>query len=214
MWTTDGRTPGGDYALVIDNNAGAARVNSLWRAVDEGRFLDPGTAGLVVSFLTFNPTYRLFGYVECRYSWDVDGSIHVKSLAPVGVPITVSVVPLALQGSVLLCFAVYVVWLLVKSRRLTSYAKHLVKRPPSKVSMVTDISQTSEMTPRASTAIRVLGSREVWDVVLVGLIIFAFATNLASMSSSQHIHAEASYKLYDAPQSALARYVASEVLSC
>ena len=213
MWTTDGRTSDGDYSLIIDNNVGAARVNSLWRTVDEGRFMDQGTAGLVVSFLTFNPVYRVFGYVESRYSWDVDGSIHVESRAPTAVPILVSVLPLALQGSILVCFTLYTVWLLVKSRKLLSFASHFVKRSLWKVLMVADIKQTSQVTSRANKATPVLGTHEVWDVVLAGLIVFAFATNLACMSSSQHIHAEASYKLHDAPQSARARYVASELLS-
>ena len=46
---------------------------------------------------------------------------------------------------------------------------------------------------------------EVWDILLAVLLIAALAANLASVLSSQHIQAEASYKLHDAPQSFRAR---------
>ena len=202
MWTTDGKTPGGDYSLVIDNNVGAARVYSLWAAVDEGAFLDAGTEGLVASVLAYNPAHRLFIYADCRYSWEADGSIRVDSVPPIGVPITVPIVPLVLQASAVVCFVLYA------ARHLMS-GRLLMKRLIGKVSMVTDITGTAHLSNGAS---RVLVTHAAWDILLAGLLVAAFTANLASVLCSQHITAKTSYDLHDSPQWAQARYVISVVV--
>ena len=127
MWLSDGVSPDGDVSLVIDNNVGADRANALWRAVDEGRFLDRATTGLTASVLTFNVEYEVFGYVETRYSWKADGSIHVEAVTPVGVPSLVPVVALSLQALAVLYFIVYAARL-GTSRALTSRATKGIQR--------------------------------------------------------------------------------------
>ena len=213
MWLSDGVSPDGDVTLVIDNNVGADRANALWRAIDEGRFLDRATTGLTASVLAFNVEYEVFGYVETRYSWKADGSIHVESVTPVGVPSLVPVVALSLQALAVLYFIVYAARL-GTCRELASRAREAFKKADRVVMQVlfgnqkavhrkrkADTSTTGRSGERAGP----VKACEFWDILLAVLLIAALAANLASVLSSQHIRAEASYKLHDAPQSSRAR---------
>ena len=217
MWLNDGVAPESDVSLVIDNNVGADRANALWRAVDEGRFLDRATKGLTASVLAFNVEYEVFGYVETRYSWKEDGSIHVESVTPVGVPSLVPVVALALQALAVLYFVVHAARL-GTTRELASRARQAFKKVDGVVMRLIFGNQKSahkqrkadtSTTGRGRASAGIIKTCEVWDVLLAVLLIAALAANLASVLSSQHIRAEASYKLYDAPQSSQARYCTS-----
>ena len=213
MWLRDGVSSDGDVSLVIDNNVGADRANTLWRAVDEGRFLDRATTGLTASVLAFNVEYEVFGYVETRYSWKADGSIHVESVTPVGVPSLVPVVALSLQALAVLYFIVYAARL-GTSRELASRAREAFKkadrvlmRPIFGNQKAVHRKRKAETTTtrRGGESAGLIKAYEVWDILLAVLLIAALATNLASVLSSQHIRAQASYKLHDASQSSRAR---------
>ena len=214
MWLSDGVAPGGDYSLVVDNNVGADRANALWRAVDEGRFFDRATTGLTASVLVFNVEYQVFGYGETRYFWNADGLIHVESVTPVGVPSLVPVLALSLKALAVLCFVVYSVRL-GTSRELVSRAREVYKKLGDMVfnrilgkrtaAHQKKKADESTMTGRGRAS-GVIKAYEVWDILLAVLLVAALAANLASVLASQHIRAEASYKLYDAPLSSRARY--------
>ena len=201
-----------DLPLVIDNDVGADRANALWRAVDEGRFLDGATTGLTASVLAFNVEYEVFGYVETRYSWNADGLIHVESATSVGVPSLVPVVALSLQALAVLCFVAYASRL-GSSHELASRAREAFRKFDHVVVRQIFLNQTPAHRKRketgrghrAASPPGVIKAHEVWDVLLAVLLVVALGANLASVLASQHIRAEASYKLHDAPQSSRAR---------
>jgi hypothetical protein len=65
------------FPVVVETNVDAGRAATLWTAVDEGTFLDTGTASVEADLLTYNARLSLFGSSKATFQWTRHGTVEV-----------------------------------------------------------------------------------------------------------------------------------------